>query len=268
MKELVRMWKYGTMVAVTVLCAGIYMLFLLPTKSITLIPGITEIRPASLLPVIFGMLFGPAGAWGSAIGNLGGDLFGTLSPGSIFGFAGNFLYAFVSYKLWYHINSSGKHIKDRTPTINSPWKLARFGITAFIASASCAVIIAWGLSLLQMASFPALAAIITLNNTVTTLIFGPVILPLLYSAAKRNKLIWTDVMHPKDISKPSSNRVHPLMIISGSTGGLVTGLTAGCLLSGQSITGWQLSPSNIGNIITALIVMPFLVILLYGSFNS
>lgn len=73
MKEIVSMWKYSMMVAITVLCAGIYMLFLLPTKSIAIIPGITEIRPASLLPVVFGLLFGPAGAWGSAIGNLGGD---------------------------------------------------------------------------------------------------------------------------------------------------------------------------------------------------
>jgi energy-coupling factor transport system substrate-specific component len=39
------MWKYSTMVALTVLCAGIYMLFLLPFKSIPIIPGITEIRP-------------------------------------------------------------------------------------------------------------------------------------------------------------------------------------------------------------------------------
>lgn len=61
-KEIFSMWKYGIMVAITVLCAGIYMLFLLPTKSIPIIPGVTEIRPASLLPVIFGLLFGPAGA--------------------------------------------------------------------------------------------------------------------------------------------------------------------------------------------------------------
>ncbi len=266
MKELVKMWKYSMMIAITVLCAGIYMLFLLPTKSITIIPGITEIRPASLLPVIFGLLFGPAGAWGAAIGNLGGDLFGTLSPGSIFGFVGNFLYAYIPYKLWYHINQ--KHVHDKAPTINSPWKLARFGITAFISSTACAVTIAWGLSLLNLASFPALSVIITLNNTVTTLILGPIILPLLYSFAKKNKLLWTDVMHPKDISKPSRDRLHPLMIISGSIGGLVSGMAAGCLITGQAVSGWQLSAAGTSSTTVALIVLPFLVILFYGSFNS
>jgi energy-coupling factor transport system substrate-specific component len=135
-KEIIRMWKYSTMVALTVLCAGIYMLFLLPFKSIPIIPGITEIRPATLFPVIFGLLFGPAGAWGSAIGNLCGDFFGTLSIGSAFGFIGNFLYAFIPYKLWYHIKL--RHGEDRTPTINSPWKLAQFGIISFIASTACA----------------------------------------------------------------------------------------------------------------------------------
>lgn len=266
MKELVRMWKYGMMVAITVLCAGIYMLFLLPTKSIVIIPGITEIRPASLLPVIFGLLFGPAGAWGSAIGNLGGDLFGTLSPGSIFGFIGNFLHAYIPYKLWYHIKQ--RHGEDRAPTINSPWKLARFGITSFIASTACAVTIAWGLDILNMASFSALAIIITLNNTVTTLVLGPVLLPLIYTFVKKNNLLWTDIMHPIDISRPSSDKVHPLMITSGALGGLVSGLAASYLIAGQTIFGHQISTTGTGNLAVALIVLPFLAILIYGSLNS
>jgi energy-coupling factor transport system substrate-specific component len=265
-KELVRMWKYGMMVALTVLCAGIYMLFLLPTKSITIIPGVTEIRPASLLPVIFGLLFGPAGAWGSAIGNLGGDLFGTLSPGSAFGFIGNFLYAYIPYKLWYHIKQ--RHGEDRAPTINSPWKLARFGITSFIASTACAVTIAWGLDILNLASFSALAIIITLNNTVTTLVLGPVLLPVVYSFAKKNNLLWTDIMHPMDISRPSSDKVYPYMIGSGALGGLISGLAASCLIAGQTIFGHQIPTAGTGNPAVALIVLPFLVMLIYGSLNS
>lgn len=254
------------MVALTVLCAGIYMLFLLPSKSIPIIPGITEIRPATLFPVIFGLLFGPAGAWGSAIGNLGGDLFGTFTTGSIFGFIGNFLYAFIPYKLWYHIKT--RHGEDRTPTINSPWKLTQFGITSFIASAACAVFIAWGLDVLKLASFTSLAIIITLNNAVITLILGPIVLPLAYSVAKKNKLLWTDVMHPKDISKPSADKLFPFMITAGSIGGLGAGLAAGYLLAGQTILGQQMSTVGVGSPTTAFIVLPFLIILCYGSFNA
>ena len=266
MKEIIRMWKYGTMVALTVLCAGIYMLFLLPSKSIPIIPGITEIRPATLFPVIFGLLFGPAGAWGSAIGNLCGDFFGTLSIGSVFGFIGNFLYAFIPYKLWYHIKL--RRGEDRAPTINSPWKLVQFGITSFIASTACAVVIAWGLDVLELTSFTSLSIIITLNNAVITLLLGPIVLPLAYTFIKKNKLLWTDVMHPKDISRPSTDKLHPIMIAAGSIGGLGAGLASGFLFAGQTILGQKLPAVGAGDPATAFIVLPFIIILFYGSFNA
>ncbi|NMA33979.1 MAG: QueT transporter family protein [Clostridiaceae bacterium] len=266
MKEIITMWKYSMMVALTALCAGIYMLFLLPTKTITLIPGITEIRPASLLPVIFGLLFGPAGAWGSAIGNLAGDLFGTFSPGSIFGFAGNFLYAYIPYKLWHHMKQ--RHGEDRAPTINTPWKLANFGIVSFISSMACAVTIAWGLNLLNLTNFPAPAIIIVLNNTVTTLLLGPILLPVLYKAAKKYKLLWTDLMHPKDFSKPSTDKLYPFMIITGSAGALMSGLASACFIAGNNIFDWQISVQGTGSITVTLFVLPFLAVMLYGSLRA
>lgn len=266
MKEIISMWKYGTMVALTVLCAGIYMLFLLPSKSIPVIPGITEIRPASLFPVIFGLLFGPAGAWGSAIGNLGGDLFGTLSAGSFFGFVGNFLYAYIPYKLWRIIRL--RRGEDRSPTINSPWKLAQFGLISFVASAASALFIAWGCDILKMASFTALSIIILLNNAMTTLFLGPIVLPLLYSIMKARKLLWTDIMYPCDISRPSSDRLHPLMVMTGSTAGLAVGIAAGAVLAGQTILGQNMSTIGAGNPLTAIIISPFLAIMLYGSIKA
>jgi energy-coupling factor transport system substrate-specific component len=254
------------MVALTVLCAGIYMLFLLPSKSIPIIPGITEIRPATLFPVIFGLLFGPAGAWGSAIGNLGGDLFGTLSAGSIFGFIGNFLYAYIPYKLWRLIKP--RRGEDRTPTLNSPWKLAQFGIISFVASSACAAVIAFGCDVLKMASFTAVSIIIVLNNAMITLFLGPFILPLLYSIIKKRKLLWTDIMYPCDISKPSADKLYPLMITVGSAGGLGAGIAAGTVIAGQTILGQNMYIIGAGNPYTACIALPFLIILLYGSYRA
>jgi len=265
-KEIVRMWKYSTMIALTILCAGIYMLFLLPTKSIPLIPGITEIRPASILPVIFGLLFGPAGAWGSAIGNLCGDFFGTLSIGSVFGFIGNFMYSFIPYKLWRYIKQ--KHNEDGTPTINSPVKLIYFGIIGFVSSAATALIIAWGLDLLGLADFTKISVIITLNNVGITLVAGPLLLPFAYSVANRNKILWTDIMHPKDISSSSGDILHPLMIMVGSIGGLAIGLLSGCLFAGQKILGQQILTDTTGSPIVIFSILPFLLILFYGSFKS
>ncbi len=251
------------MVALTVLCAGIYMLFLLPTKAIAIIPGITEIRPATLLPVLFGLLFGPAGAWGSAIGNLCGDFFGTLSPASIFGFVGNFLYAFIPYKLWRLIKP--RRGEDRTPTVNSPWKLAQFGTISFVASAACALVIAWGCDALNLASFTALSIIILLNNAMVTLFLGPIVLPLLYAFIKKRKLLWTDIMYPCDISRPSPDKLHPLMITAGATAGIAVGIAAGVLLAGQTFMGQDMSTSGAGNPLTAAMILPFLAMLLFGT---
>ena len=100
MREVWRMWRYSTMVVLTVLTAGLFAAILIPFKGIPLIPGVTELRPANVIPLVFGLLFGPAGAWGAAFGNLIGDFFGTLGLGSLFGFVGNFFYGLVPYKLW------------------------------------------------------------------------------------------------------------------------------------------------------------------------
>ncbi|MEN8173699.1 MAG: QueT transporter family protein, partial [Chloroflexota bacterium] len=71
MKEVISMWKNTRMIILVALTAAIYAAFLIAFKGgIVIVPGITEVRPANVFPPVFGLLFGPAGAWGSAIGNL------------------------------------------------------------------------------------------------------------------------------------------------------------------------------------------------------
>ena len=62
MREVFSMWKHTKMVVLVALSAAIYAAVLIPFKGFTLIPGITEFRPANVFPVVFGLLFGPAGA--------------------------------------------------------------------------------------------------------------------------------------------------------------------------------------------------------------
>src|SRR4030042_6924988 len=102
MKAALRMWSNTRMIILAAVCSAIYGAALLAFKTaIPLIPGVTEVRVANIFPMAFGLLFGPAGAWGTAIGNLIGDLFGgTLGPGSIAGFVGNFLLGYLPYLLW------------------------------------------------------------------------------------------------------------------------------------------------------------------------
>ncbi len=79
MREVFSMWKNTRMIILVALSAAIYAAFLIVFKAgIPIVPGITEVRPANVFPPVFGLLFGPAGAWGAAIGNTIGDLFGAL----------------------------------------------------------------------------------------------------------------------------------------------------------------------------------------------
>ncbi len=57
MREVWRMWRYSTMVVLTVLTAGLFTAILIPFKGIPLIPGVTELRPANVIPLVFGLLF-------------------------------------------------------------------------------------------------------------------------------------------------------------------------------------------------------------------
>ncbi len=102
MKPALTMWRNTRMIILVAVCASIYGAALIAFKTaIPLIPGITEVRVANIFPMTFGLLFGPAGAWGSAIGNLIGDIFGgTLGPSSIAGFVGNFLLGYLPYTMW------------------------------------------------------------------------------------------------------------------------------------------------------------------------
>lgn len=69
---------------------------------VVFVPGIAYLRPAQAFTTVFGILFGLPGALGSAVGNFIGDIFaGTLTLGSVAGFIGNFMSAYVPYRIVY-----------------------------------------------------------------------------------------------------------------------------------------------------------------------
>ena len=100
MHELRAMWRNTRMIVLCAISAALYAAVLVPFKVVPLIPGVTELRPANAIPVVCSFLFGPAAAWGSAIGNMIGDFFGGVSPGDSFGFIGNLAYGYIPYKIW------------------------------------------------------------------------------------------------------------------------------------------------------------------------
>jgi len=230
MREIFKMWKSTKMVVLVALCAGLYAALLIPFKALVLIPGITEFRPASALPVVFGLLFGPAGAWGAAIGNLIGDFFGSLGIGSAFGFVGNFMFAYVPYKLWKNLGMVNSN--DNEPNLKSGRKISAYVVAAIGGALACALIIGWGLEVLGFVPFAALGAIISLNNSIPSIVLGIPLLVVLYPRIKKWDLLWTDIMPEEDLPKTGGTArigsvVMLLGIFIGLVGGLVVALGAG-----------------------------------------
>lgn len=251
MKEVFRMWRSTKMVVLVALCAGLYAAILIPFKGFVLIPGITEFRPANALPVVLGLLFGPAGAWGSAIGNLIGDFFGSLGVGSIFGFFGNFMFAYVPYKVWTNLGLVSKN--DSEPNLNFGKKVFAYIVAAILGSAACALIIPWGLELLKMVPFAALATIILLNNTIPSIILGIPLLMILYPRIKKWDLLWTDIMPVEDLPERGAKATIGAIIMSCAIVlGIVFGLVSAFSVGQSAFTaGFEAGKAGVGN--TALI---------------
>jgi len=187
MRELFGMWRNTRMVVFTAMTASLYAAILIPFKVLPIIPGVTELRPANAVPVVCSFLFGPAAAWGAAIGNIIGDFFGGFGPGDLFGFWGNFLYGFLPYRLW-------ELLTDRPPIPRrwSGWVL--FGGVVAVASGACALVIGWGLNLLGFVPFRVLGNIVWLNNLLASLLLAPLLLAVLYPRAERGRLVYRYVL--------------------------------------------------------------------------
>jgi len=223
--EVFSMWKKTKMVVLVALCAGLYAALLIPFKGFVLIPGVTEFRPANALPVVMGLLFGPAGAWGAAIGNLIGDFFGSLGIGSLFGFVGNFMFAYVPYKLWINLGLVSK--QDKEPDLKSKRKIAAYVVVAILGSVACALVIAWGLEVLKLVPFAALASIISLNNSLPSVVLGIPVLLVLYPRIKKWDLLWTDIMDEEDIPVAGGmSRIGGFFMTVSILGGMIGGLMA------------------------------------------
>lgn len=262
MKEVVTMWKNTRMIILVALSAAIYAAFLIVFKGgIPIVPGITEVRPANVFPPVFSLLFGPAGAWGSAIGNLIGDLFGgTLGIGSIFGFVGNFFLGFIPYKMWGSVFGLTKD--DMATTTTSGKKIAAFEIVALTSSAACGIIIAWYLDIAAIVPFAFLAPTITVNNFAAAVVLGPILLSLLYPRVKRWGLVWTDIMDKEEVAAGKAKNLGSILMIVGALGGLIVGVLVAAGVAGQTIYGFTGEQSQAA---VWASVLPFLIVIIVAS---
>ncbi|MBN1355977.1 QueT transporter family protein [bacterium] len=220
MRDVILMWKETRMVVLTAVTAAIYAATVMPLKVATIIPGFTEIRPGVAFVVFCSFLFGPAAAWGAAFGNLIADFFGTLGLGSIFGFAGNFLFGLIPYKA-YRILAGEIRFSGSTRS----W----FGAISAIllASMTCGFTIGWGVDLLGFVPFHILGSVITINNAILAGIIVPVLLKILYERTRKWGLLYQEILQPEDTAPGLMPMPGLVLTAVGATGGLSLGFLTG-----------------------------------------
>lgn len=262
MKDVIYMWKYTKMVVLVAITAAVYAGTAIPFKGIQIVPGFAELRPAGAIPVVFGLLFGPAGAWGSCIGNVIADFFGTLGIGSLPGAVGNFFFGFVGYKVWGNMGwlSSKADLNIRTKR-----QVFEYILVAVLSSVTVAFIIAWGLELLKLLPFASIGAVIMTNNLLFSIAIGPFLLLLLYPRAVKWGLYWREIMDNEVVSRAIMPRVGALCIWVGALGGLIMGfLLSTGLYHGQL---FHFAKGTTGSGIV-LGVLPFLLLFFLGCLLS
>lgn len=257
MRDILAMWSNTRMVVLAALTAALYAALLIPFKPIPIIPGFTEIRPAVAVPLVFGYLFGPAGAWGSGLGNVIGDFFGgTLGIGSLFGFLGNFLFAITPWKL---LGPATAAAAERSPGL--AWRdAARFAVATVPASAVCAATIGWGVDLFGLVPFSALGAVIFVNNLLVGLTLGPALLRLVQPRVAAWHLLWGDVMNAS-VAPPRRRSLSAALIWGGAVGALAVGLAISTGFAGGELFRFGVGSSSAG---VAAGVPPLLLLFLLG----
>lgn len=255
MRDVIDMWGNTRMVVLTAMCASLYAAILIPFKVLPIIPGVTEFRPANAVPVVCSFLFGPAAAWGAAIGNVIGDFFGGIGPGDLFGFAGNFIYGLVPYKAW-------EALTDRDPVPQTPSGWIGFMTVVVIASASCAMIIGWGLNLLGFIPFRVLGNLVLVNNLLTATVLAPLLLAVLYPRVKRGKLLYRDVLQERRPRRRAVRRIGLVLVAVAALSGMIAG---NLLSNGQlSVPGLAHAAGGTGAAEVGFGMIPFIALLLLG----
>lgn len=152
----------------------------------SLVPGMTEVRPANTIPVVFGLLWGPAGAWGIAIANaitdiITGSSFKVWVPGLII----NFFYAWLPYKFWYCFDFNKKGVEE--PRLRSVKDILKFIFIVFLSSLVTTMLLSLLFEILGFQNYGASGLLLFFNNFDFAVVLG---IPLTLILTSRSKAVF------------------------------------------------------------------------------
>lgn len=172
MREIITVFRKKEAWGHMLLSAVVFFAIALPFRSLfNLLPGVTEIRPANMVPIVFGIPFGPAAAWGIAIGNLISDLLsGSSGFICITGFVINFFYTYIPYKLWYTLRIGKEPIHP--VRMNTVQEIVKYIVVVLIDSLITTVSLSLVFETAGFQSFSSSFPLLFFNNFDFAIILG------------------------------------------------------------------------------------------------
>jgi energy-coupling factor transport system substrate-specific component len=266
MRELFTMWQNTRMIVMTAISAAAYVAVMLPFKGFVIIPGLTEVRPGAAIPVVLSFLFGPATAWGAGFGNVIADaLGGMLSPGSLFGFIGNFFYGYLPYALW------RAFMGHKNPVLSGGKGWLVFGIILVTSCLVIGCIIGWGVDLIRLAPFGALGPIIAVNNLIASAAISTILLALLYERVGMWGLLYFQILEQGGVDEEpgpfgrKAARVGGILCIAGAFIAFSAGLIISCEALGVGYGVTAFASGTKGTMAVAGGMAPGLLLILLGA---
>lgn len=245
MREVFYVWRDRKCLARMLISGLLFVLVAAPFKVLfNLIPGVTEVRPANVLPVVFGMVWGPAGAWGTAIANALADIFVSRSPARVWipGFFINFFFSYLPYKMWYSMG--GREARGFSPSLKDVRQIIRYIGICLVDSLVVTAFLGLLFEALGFDSFADSVVLLFFNNFDFAIVLG--VPMLLIMANSKGVGVWT----PMELAEEGwetddggrggnlfSARMGELLLVLTAAGGLlyfVAGKLHGTTLSSSA----------------------------------
>lgn len=190
MNEILAVWKDKRSLRRMAVSGVLFLVVAAPFRMLfNLIPGVTEVRPANVLPVVFGILWGPAGAWGTAIANACSDILASHSPMKVWlpGFVLNFFYSYLPYRLWY--GSQNRDGSVKAPRLESVGQVVKYIYICFLDSMVITAGLGFLFEALGFQEFKDCVVLLFFNNFDFAIVLGVPMILLMTS--RRNVKLWT-----------------------------------------------------------------------------
>lgn len=171
-------------IGIILIVAASYFVLSLPFARLTFAAGAADLRFSGFIPMVAGLLFGPVGAFGCALGNFLVDAVHSFDLSSLFGTVGVFLMAYLPYKLWHSLFLSAKKGTAQPAFFGSVTSVLKYVLIALIASVCASALPAVGGHLLGYYNFAIFFPQVALQYFDLSILVGMLLFQLLTCHAK------------------------------------------------------------------------------------